>query len=296
MTAAPTKLEDSALSLESADLRELLDSSSPSRLWPRPATILHRIALVVRRVSLKHAVADAAMLSLIAGLVWFIHSPAKLPSAASALIGTLGLFIILLKYLHTSHQQRQREAARRAFIHSLLGKIAETSFRAPLGSRFTWFEIDTVHPTVLVPIVRYSQDLDEIPLNGAPTFEPISRAFYARGVSFTGLAWKLPGVPLVHEFPIFTDRAAFDNYYTTQLHVPSEIVQLISNSMLRARTIFCLGLPDPFDATRVLGVLSADFPTTISESQWPRVLDSTLFRVLIETMADVVLTFSRAPR
>lgn len=273
-----------------ADLREYLSPASP-KLSPRIGSYSHRAIWMFRDLLWPVGIIELVSTGLILAACLLVG---ELTNLQIALI-TLGGMLLIPKYTLAFARKRRRDAGRNAYIHALLGRFVNEVFGSPPGCRATWFDNDVIHRNVLVPRVRYAPGESRLSRLWSSRRELLA-LYYPRGVSFTGLAWAVPSAPLVHEFPPFSGRAEMEKYYEEELHIAPDIIELISNSMVRVRTILCFGIDDPARKDEVLGVLSIDFTGVHSGEFWDRCIQGPLFGTLVDCLSDAALTFSRTPK
>jgi hypothetical protein len=288
----PSKIADPG---QIPSLKDCLASSSPP-LWPPVGGRLHRVLAF-----LSPAVSIVGLLELGTLLSFAVLSSLALrgvqagagPHVLPFLICIAGSVCFIGKAYIVLLRELRREQMRLAYIHTLLGRIANDVLELPAESRVTWFEIDRIHRSVLVPRVRYS-------LDSLPAFcgsQMVSRSYYPRGVSFTGFAWVLPGVVHVHHFPPFHgDVSAMREYYERALVIPRDIVARISRYMAHVRTIICVGIEHPRNSGSVLGVISLDVRITRPEEDWRKVFQSKECRLMLDSLSDAILMSLEGPR
>lgn len=164
-----------------------------------------------------------------------------------------GLFVIILSsriYLVVK-RRRSRYYTEKKVIHDFFYYMNNKMFDGAAGHRFTLFIIDPVNSNFITPYVRF-----EVGGTNAIEAAERSKARYLKGIGYTGMAWEKTKFYLSHPFPDFNSREQFEDYYINILKIPKDIVEDISNYMVKVKHIFCYGLVDKRD--QFLGVLSLD--------------------------------------
>lgn len=164
----------------------------------------------------------------------------------------------IIRAILTASKRIERESIQRKAIHAFLCDMNRKMFgRNSSHQTFTLFTIDPVNTNYIIPYVRFS--VGGRGINDAEE----SKAYYPKGISYTGQAWKSPNKYISTAFPLFKDRDDFENWYINEINIPREIVKNISDRMVGVKQIFCFGFVDNND--QFIGVLSLD-----STVEWNR--------------------------
>jgi hypothetical protein len=170
-------------------------------------------------------------------------------------LAALWLVASFLRWRNHFRNLRSRNKER-WLVHRLLANLVHECFDGIL-CRATWFRHDRLR-NLLYPFARYE--------HGSTTPVPRSRAAYPKGVSYTGLGWKIPGRIIIYKCPAFNSREEMEHHNTDVLKIPKRIVKYISNRMLDTKYILTVGLCTQAQHRDFLGVLSIDF---YQDAGWP---------------------------
>lgn len=170
------------------------------------------------------------------------------------LVSMLGVLYITTqapRALLALKERRSIELSHRKAIHGFLHYMNNKLFGDQTDHRLTLFTVDPVNSDYIIPYVRFRVG----GIDGIKDAED-SKSHYPKGIGYTGMAWEQPRNYHSCVFPEFEDRQSFEYYYTHELNIPRDIVEEISDYMVRVRQIFCYGFVDSRD--QFLGVLSLD--------------------------------------
>lgn len=141
------------------------------------------------------------------------------------------------------------------------------SCAAPNGSRASPDDSQAARSTGSAQARPYAAiGADRAKANASGADDPIaeanrSRARYRRAESVTGRAWSSPGKLILANFPSFSSRHEFEDFYVNRIEIDQDVVSDLSSYMERVRALLAYGLEDA--NRRFLGVVSIDFSSPI---------------------------------
>lgn len=187
---------------------------------------------------------------------------------ATTLAGALAvayIVVVLLRLYVQTSEVGGREHLQAGVIWRVLAALNAEVFASSNNTRFTLFRPDDFDPEFIVPRYRFRRGGRDA-LKDAEA----SRARYRRGEGATGIAWDKAGKTAIHfaAFPVFESRQAMAAYYVSNLDLPPERIENISDYMVGVRAIISVAFTDYQE--KFLGVLSIDLrmPTEGKEDKF----------------------------
>lgn len=193
-----------------------------------------------------------ANIALVIIAVESIEIPAGLFHVPTIILVCGGGYILatVVRFILIVRSRKQRDVEFRNTVCQLFHWFYKEMFSNASGRRFTLFAVDPLDSIHIIPKVRYSPGHPEL------NAELYSRARYRSGEGCTGHAWDNAGQLVLMVLPNFSNRDEFVNYYANTIKIARNVIEGLSDYMVKVRGIYSYGFHDHRGA--LLGVLSID--------------------------------------